>query len=155
MRKALASLTVAALAFTAAPSFANETRVETRTGLVWDSHGSTPTAGAAIGYDVDLGDKFFVGIEGSADKQLEHGTRVSWGAGGRAGVKVTPDTKLYAASTWQSKPCATCNSAVGVGGGVQQSLNRNFYAKAEYKHLLVGDNTPDSDVGLVGVGIKF
>jgi len=23
------------------------------------------------------------------------------------------------------------------------------------KHLLIGDNTPDADVGLIGLGVKF
>lgn len=155
MRIALVSLAAAAAAAAATPAMANEARVEARTGIVWNGNDSEATAGVAVGYDYDLGDKAFVGIEGSADKLLTDNTRVSWGAGGRAGFKVTPDTKLYATANWQSKPCRYCNSAVGVGGGVQQSLNDRFYAKAEYKHELIGDNTPDADVGLVGVGVKF
>ncbi|MGH6745397.1 outer membrane protein with beta-barrel domain [Novosphingobium sp. PhB57] len=155
MRIALVSLAAVAAVAAASPAFANEARVEARTGVIWDGSDSDAVAGVAAGYDYDLGEKFFVGVEGSADKVLTDNTRVSWGVGGRAGVKVTPSTKLYAASTWQSKFTKYGNSAVGVGGGLQQDLNDKFYGKVEYKHLLVGDNTPDADVGLVGVGMKF
>jgi opacity protein-like surface antigen len=155
MRIALVSLAAVAAVAAASPAFANEARVEARTGVIWDGSDSDALAGVAAGYDYDLGEKFFVGVEGSADKVLTDNTRVSWGVGGRAGVKVTPSTKLYAASTWQSKFTKYGNSAVGVGGGLQQDLNDKFYGKVEYKHLLVGDNTPDADVGLVGVGMKF
>ena len=154
MRIALVSLAAVAAAV-ATPALANEARVEARTGIIWDGSDSEAVAGVAVGYDYDLGSKFFVGVEGSADKILTSDTRVSWGVGGRAGFKVTPTTKLYANSTWQSKFSKYGNSAVAVGGGVEQALDNRFYAKAEYKHLLVGDNTPDADVGLVGVGVKF
>ncbi|WP_395327153.1 outer membrane beta-barrel protein [Novosphingobium sp. BL-8H] len=154
MRIALVSLAAVAAAV-ATPALANEARVEARTGIIWDGSDSEAIAGVAVGYDYDLGNKFFAGVEGSADKVLTSDTRVSWGAGGRVGYKVTPTTKLYANSTWQSKFSKYGNSAVAVGGGVEQGLNDRFYAKAEYKHLLVGDNTPDADVGLVGVGVKF
>lgn len=155
MRIALVSLAAVAAVAAATPAFANEARVEARTGIVWNGSDSEATAGVAAGYDYDLGDKFFVGVEASADKILADNYRVSWGVGGRAGFKVTPTTKLYANSTWQSKYSKYGNSAVAVGGGVEQGLNDRFYAKAEYKHLLIGDNTPDADVGLVGVGVKF
>lgn len=155
MRIALVSLAAIAAAAVATPALANEARVEARTGIIWDGSDSEAVAGVAVGYDYDLGSKFFVGVEGSADKVLTSDTRVSWGAGGRVGYKITPTTKLYANSTWQSKFAKYGNSAVAVGGGVEQALDNRFYAKAEYKHLLVGDNTPDADVGLVGVGVKF
>ncbi|MFC0684756.1 outer membrane protein [Novosphingobium clariflavum] len=155
MRIALVSLAAVAAAAVATPALANEARVEARTGIIWDGSDSEAVAGVAVGYDYDLGSKFFVGVEGSADKVLTSDTRVSWGAGGRIGYKITPTTKLYANSTWQSKFAKYGNSAVAVGGGVEQALDSRFYAKAEYKHLLVGDNTPDADVGLLGVGVKF
>ncbi|CDO37701.1 MULTISPECIES: outer membrane protein [Novosphingobium] len=155
MRIALVSLAAVAAAAAATPAMANEARIEARTGLIWNGSDSDAVAGVAAGYDYDLGDKLFVGIEGSADKVLADDTRVSWGAGGRAGFKVLPGSKLYAAANWQSKFCRTCNSAVGVGGGWQQDLGQKVYAKVEYKHLLVGDNTPDADLGLIGVGVKF
>ncbi|MEJ2411110.1 MAG: outer membrane beta-barrel protein [Novosphingobium sp.] len=155
MRIALVSLAALAAAAAATPALANEARVEARGGVIWDGSHSDAVAGIAGGYDYDLGDTFFVGVQGSADKVLASNTRVSWGVGGRVGAKVLPGTKLYAVADWQSKYCRHCNSAVGVGGGVQQDVGSRYFVKAEYQHLLVGDNTPDADLGLVGVGVKF
>lgn len=145
----LASLAVAS------PALANEARVEARGGVIWDQGQSEAIAGVAAGYDWDLGSTTFVGVEASADKILTDNTRVSWGAGGRIGVKVLPGTKAYALADWESKNTRYGNSAVGVGGGVQQDVGSRYYLKAEYQHLLIGDNTPDADRGLVGVGVKF
>ncbi|WP_226636025.1 outer membrane protein [Novosphingobium profundi] len=155
MRIALVSLAAAAVAAVATPAMADEIRVEGRTGIIWNDSGDEAIAGVAAGYDYDLTKNVFIGVEGSADKILTDHTRVAWGAGGRAGVKLFEGTKIFGSAAWQSKPCRYCNSSVNLGGGVQQSLNKNFYAKAEYKHMLIGDNTPDADVGLVGVGVKF
>lgn len=155
MRIALVSLAAVAAVAVTTPALANEARVEARGGVIWDGSDSEATAGVAAGYDYDLGSKLFVGVQASADKVLTSGTRVSWGLGGRIGAKVLPATKLYAVADWESKPCRYCNSAVGVGGGVQQDLGQRYYVKAEYQHLLIGDNTPDADLGLVGVGVKF
>ncbi len=155
MRIALVSLAAVATLAAAAPAMANEGRVEARGGVIWNNSDTEATASVAAGYDYDLGDKLFVGVQGSADKILAGGTRVSWGAGGRVGVKVRPGTKAYALADWQSKNTRYGNSAVGVGGGLQQDVGSRYYLKAEYQHLLVGDNTPDADRGLVGVGVKF
>ncbi|MCJ2177058.1 hypothetical protein [Novosphingobium album (ex Hu et al. 2023)] len=155
MRIAIVSLAAAAAAVLATPALANETRVETRGGVIWNNGDTEAIAGIAAGYDYDLGDKFFAGVQGSADKVLTSNTRVTWGVGGRVGAKVLPTTKAYALASWQSKSCRYCNSAVGVGGGLQQDLGSRYFVKAEYQHLLVGDNTPDADLGLVGLGVKF
>ena len=89
MRIALVSLAAVAAAAVATPALANEARVEARTGIIWDGSDSEAVAGVAVGYDYDLGSKFFVGVEGSADKVLTSDTRVSWGAGGRIGYKLS------------------------------------------------------------------
>ncbi|PNU04628.1 outer membrane beta-barrel protein [Novosphingobium guangzhouense] len=155
MRIALVSLAAVAAVAAATPALANEVRVEARGGVIWDGSDSEATVGGAIGYDYDLAPGLFVGVQGSADKILTDNTRVSWGAGGRIGIEPRDGTKVYALADWQSKNCKYCNSAVGVGGGVQQDVGSRYYVKAEYQHLLVGDNTPDADRGLVGVGVKF
>lgn len=155
MRIALVSLAAVAAAAAATPALANEARIEARTGVIWNGSDSDAVAGIAAGYDYDLGSTLFVGVQGSADKILAHDNRVSWGLGGRIGAKVLPETKLYAVADWQSKNCSHCNSAVGVGAGVQQGIGSRYFVKAEYQHLLIGDSTPDADLGLVGVGVKF
>ncbi|WP_260923779.1 outer membrane protein [Novosphingobium sp. 9] len=156
MRIALVSLAAVAAVAAATPAFADEARIGATTGVIWDAHNSDATAGVEAGYDYDLGNTgAFIGVEGSATKVLASNNRVSWGAGGRIGFKVLPQSKLYAMSEWQSKNCKYCNSAVAVGAGWQQNFTNRYYGKVEYQHLLIGDNTPDADVGLVGVGVKF
>ncbi|SFG24670.1 hypothetical protein SAMN05518801_11212 [Novosphingobium sp. CF614] len=155
MRIAILSLAAAAGAVLATPALANEVRVETRGGVVWN-HGDTEAiAGVAGGYDFDLGDKLFAGVDVSADKLLTSDTRVSWGLGGRVGVKTGTGGKLYALSDYQTKFCSTCNESVAVGGGFQQDIGQKLYGKLEYRHYVVGDNTPDADGVLAGVGLKF
>lgn len=155
MRIALVSFAAVAAMAAATPALANEVRVEARGGVIWDGSDSEATAGVAAGYDYDLAPGLFVGVQGSADKVLAHDTRVSWGAGGRIGIEPLAGTKIYALADWESKNTRYGNSAVGVGGGVQKDVGSRYYVKAEYQHLLVGDNTPDADRGLVGVGVKF
>lgn len=154
MRIAILSLAAAASAALATPAFANEARVETRGGVVWNRGDTEATAGVAAGYDFDLGSRAFAGVDVSADKLLTSGTRVSWGFGGRAGLK-TGSGKLYALSDYQTKNCATCSESVAVGGGYQQDFGQKLYGKLEYRHNIIGDNQPDTDGVLAGVGMKF
>lgn len=144
----LASLAVAS------PALANEARIEARGGVVWDSNDSEATAGVAVGYDWDLGANTFVGLETSADKILTSNQRVTFGIGGRVGFKTSPDGKLYAVSTYQTKNCKYCEEFVSLGAGYQHNLGNNLYGKVEYRHNFV-DNSSDYDAALVGVGVKF
>lgn len=144
----LASLAVAS------PALANEARVEARAGIVWDSNDSEATAGIAAGYDWDLGSNAFVGLETSADKILTDHQRVTFGIGGRVGVKTSPDGKLYAVSTYQSKNCKYCDEYFTLGAGYQHNLGNNLYGKIEYRHNFI-ENISDYDSALVGLGVKF
>ena len=144
----LASLAVAS------PALANEARIEARGGVVWDSNNSDATAGVALGYDWDLGGNTFVGLETSADKILTDNTRVTFGFGGRVGVKVSPDAKLYAVSTYQTKNYKYGEDSVTLGAGYQHSFGDQFYGKVEYRHHFV-ENVSDYDAALVGLGVRF
>jgi outer membrane immunogenic protein len=79
--------------------------------------GSDGIAGGIVaGYNIPLGDRFIIGIEGSgrysdasghtsvsdttSDSRIEQGQRWSWGVTGRAGVLVSPRTLLYASGGW-------------------------------------------------------
>jgi outer membrane immunogenic protein len=152
MRKILVSL-AASLAI-ASPALANEARVEARGGVVFGSGDEEAIAGIAAGYDYDLGSKAFVGAEVSADKVLEGGTRVTFGLGGRAGVKLAEAGKLYVAGSWQSKPCSFCDDFWSAGAGYQHNFGTNLYGKVEYRHFIV-DNANDPDAVLVGLGARF
>jgi outer membrane immunogenic protein len=144
----LASLAVAS------PALANEARLEARGGVVWDGSNSDATAGVAAGYDWDLGGNTFAGLETSADKILTDGTRVTFGFGGRLGVKTSPAGKAYAVSTYQTKNCRYCEDSVTLGAGYQHDLGNKLYGKVEYRHHFV-ENISDYDAALVGLGVKF
>lgn len=155
MRKICTPILVTLLAVAAGtPALANEARVEARGGVVFGNGDEEAIAGVAAGYDFDLGDKFFAGPEVSADKILVDGTRVSFGLGGRAGVKVSERGKLYALATWQSKPCGACDDFWTAGAGYQHSFGSRFYGKVEYRHFFT-DGGGDADAVLAGVGLRF
>ena len=64
----LVILPLIALAAAATPALANEARVEARGGVIWDGGVTEDVWGIAAGYDWDLGEKTFVGLEVSGDK---------------------------------------------------------------------------------------
>lgn len=143
-----------ALALSAAPAMANEARVEARAGVVWAHGESEAIGGVAAGYDFDLGSSAFVGVEASADKILTSGTRFSFGLGGRVGAKIGDAGKLYAVSTYQTKPCRFCEDSVSLGAGYQHSFGEKLYAKIEYRRYF-SDDSVDLNAVAVGLGAKF
>jgi opacity protein-like surface antigen len=157
MRKVLLSL-AAALACSGAlatPVLANEGRIEGRGGVIWDQGDSHAIAGVAAGYDFDLGTSAFAGPEVSADKILTDNTRVSFGFGGRAGVKTSEAGKLYAVGSYQTKPCRTCEHSWSAGAGYQHSFGSNLYGKVEYRHYFADNGVSDPDAVAAGLGVKF
>ncbi|QZP06866.1 YfaZ family protein [Caenibius sp. WL] len=158
MRKGLlsaAAIALAATTFAAAPAMANEARVEARGGVIWNGSDSEAIAGVAAGYDVDVGQKTFVGVEVSGDKILTDHTRVSFGASARAGAKLGEAGKLYAVGGYATKPCRFCEDSFNLGAGYQHNFGRNFYGKVEYRHNFIGDGVKDNDVAGVGLGVRF
>lgn len=154
MRKILVPC-AAIMAALATPALANEGRIEAHTGVVWDGSDNDATAGVTVGYDWDMGGSGFVGLETSADKILASNQRVSWGVGGRAGVKMAEAGKLYAVASYQTKPCRYCEDSVSVGAGYQHNFGDKLYGKVEYRHYLVDNGVPDYDGAVVGLGMRF
>lgn len=151
----LSVLISAFLALCATPALARETYVEATGGMIWNREDSNAVTAVTVGHDIDLSERFFVGVEGFAEEVLADHTRVVWGVGGRVGARVMLRSKLYAAVNWQSKDCRECGSAAGVGTGWEQDLSEKIYAKVEYKRLLIGNGEPDSNIVAVGLGYKF
>ena len=154
MRNVLIPL-VAVAAATASPALANEGRIEGHGGVVWNSDDSKATAGATVGYDWDVGSAGFVGLETSADKILESNQRVSFGVGGRAGIKAGEAGKLYAVTSYQTKNCKGCEEEVTGGVGYQHNFGDKLYGKVEYRHHFVGNGVTDYDGAVAGVGMRF
>ena len=152
MRKIAFSLGVLAAAV-AAPAQANdggEARIEARGGIAWANGDSEANAGVAAGYDFDLGDSAFAGVEVSGDKILADGTSVVLGTTARVGFKVGEDGKLYATGGYSFGEGEDVPHA---GAGYQHALGESLYVKAEYRHFF--SDFQDVDTVAVGLGFRF
>ena len=155
MRKILLAMgAIGASLAIAAPAHANEARIEARGGVFWGYGDSEGTAGVAVGYDFDLGQSAFAGVEASGDKILVDGTKVAFGLSGRLGLKAGEATKVYGLGGYTTEPFDGGEDSWHAGAGVQQKLGSAFYIKAEYRHFFV-NNWDDADAVVGGVGLTF
>lgn len=153
MRKILIAL--AATMAVATPALANEARVEARGGVIWDGGTTEDFWGMAAGYDFDLGEKAFAGLEVSGDKIGSTGTKVAFGLTGRLGAKVSEKGKLFVDGGYTTEPCDLCEDSLHAGAGYEQGFGSNLYGKVAYRHYFVGNGVSDSDAVTVGLGFKF
>ncbi len=145
------SIAVAAVAAIAAtPAFAGEARVEARGGIVWAAGDEEAVAGAAAGYDFDLGQegKTFVGVEGSVDKILADGTDVVFGLTARVGAHTSANGKFYIAGGYSFND----GDAWHLGAGYQHKVSNNVYLKAEYRRFF---EAVDVNSAVLGLGVTF
>lgn len=147
MKKYTALIAAAAALVVAAPAAANEARGEARSGIAWAAGEEEMLVGVAFGYDFDLGDSAFVGVEGSADKLLVDGADVVWGGTVRAGAKLG-EGKLYVAGGYSISDV----EAFHLGAGYQHKIGPNSYLKAEYRRFF---DVIDVNVVAAGVGVTF
>ncbi|MFN9578910.1 MAG: hypothetical protein ACK56H_02320 [Novosphingobium sp.] len=153
MRKILIAL--AATAAFASPALANEARVEARGGVIWSDGDTQDFWGMAAGYDFDLGEKAFAGLEVSGDTMGTSGTKGAFGVTGRLGAKVSEKGKLFVDGGYTTEPCDLCEDSRHLGAGYEQGFGNNLYGKVAYRHYFVGNGFSDSDAVTVGLGIKF
>lgn len=150
MRKMIiAAATIATLSST--PAFAEtagEGRVEARGGIAWAGGEEEAIAGIAAGYDFDLGETAFFGVEASADKILASDTEVVFGATARVGIKAGENGKFYVNGGYSFND----SDAFHAGAGYQHKLGKNVYAKVEYRRFF---DTVDINTAAVGVGFAF
>jgi outer membrane immunogenic protein len=149
-RFALGVAVVAAMM--AAPACAEgEARVEARGGIAWASGDSYGFAGVGGGYDVDLGERAFIGFDLGADKVLASGTDVFVSVGGRFGARVGDEGRLYVGG---GAGFCCGGSDPYAGAGYQHDFGRNLYGKIEYRHSFA-DVGPDVNFIGVGLGVRF
>ena len=148
MKFQIALLAAAGALLAATPAAANEGRAEVRGGIAWANGSEEAVAGAAVGYDFDLGTGAFAGIEASADKILQGGADVVFGATARAGAKLGSG-KLFAAGGYSF---GEGPDAWHLGGGYEHNISQNVYLKAEYRHFF---DAVDVNVVAAGVGVRF
>ena len=149
MKFQVALIAAAAALVAATPAAANEGRAEVRGGIAWAGGDEEAVAGAALGYDFDLGTGAFVGIEGSADKVLVDGANVVFGATARAGAKLGAG-KLFAAGGYSF---GEGEDNFHLGGGYEHKVTSNVYVKVEYRHFF--SDFVDANVVAAGVGLAF
>lgn len=154
MRKFIISAALVSAAF-ATQASANEARIEARGGVVFANGSSEAVAGAAAGYDFDLGDKGFVGVEVSGDKIIEDNTRISLGLSARAGMKIGERAKLYAVGGYQTKPCQFCEESWSAGAGLEVPFGKKLYGKVEYRHYFLDQGFSDYNSVVAGLGVRF
>ncbi len=153
MRKVLLPL-LASLAI-ATPALANEARVEARGGVIWSNGASQDVWGAAAGYDFDLGDTLFAGVEVSGDKIGTSGTKVAFGGSGRLGIKAGESTRLFAAGGYSTESCDLCDGTWHAGAGIEQNITSTVYLKGEYRHYFANNVVTSADAVVGGVGMRF
>jgi outer membrane immunogenic protein len=151
MRK-LAYVAAIAAMTTAVPAYASgEGRVEARGGIAFAGGQEEAFIGGAAGYDFDLGDKAFVGVEAGLDKVLQGGSDVFFTAAARLGVKAGEKAKIYALGGYG---IAGSQDDPFVGGGVQFNLGAKAYGKVEYRRV-ISKGLRDVNLAGVGFGIRF
>jgi outer membrane immunogenic protein len=151
MRK-LAYVAAIAAMTAAVPAYASgEGRVEARGGIAFAGGQEEAFIGGAAGYDFDLGDKAFVGVEAGLDKVLQGGSDVFFTAAARLGVKAGEKAKIYALGGYG---IAGSQDDPFVGGGVQFNLGAKAYGKVEYRRV-ISKGFRDVNLAGVGFGIRF
>jgi outer membrane immunogenic protein len=144
------ALIALAAAFATSPAYAaGEGRIEARGGIAWSGGDSEAIAGVAAGYDFDLGDSAFAGVEGSADKLLAGGTDVLFGVSGRVGAKVGGAGRAYVLAGYSFGD----GDAAHVAAGYQHNFGNKLYGKIEYRRFLL--DGADINTAGVGLGVKF
>ena len=149
MKKMFAIVAVAA-ALSAVPAAAatGEGRVEARGSYGWAKGGVDDFfGGVAAGYDVNLGEKAFIGPEVSYDTNFDGADLLN--LGGRVGAKVGENGKFYVGAGYEVADA----DAFNLGAGYQHSFTKNVYGKVEYRHFFL--NGTDFNAAGVGLGVKF
>lgn len=146
------AITAAILAaFASTPAMAEgEARVEIRGGIAFAGGAEEAFLGVGAGYDFDLGETAFIGLDVGADKVLVGGAKVLWSVGGRLGANVSEEGKLYALGGI-GFCCGT--SEPYIGAGYQHDVSEKVYLKAEYRRVLASGI--DGNYAGVGVGVNF
>lgn len=149
MRTKFAAIVAVAAAVAAVPAQATEGRMEVRAGGVSILSTEKAFVGAATGYDFDLAEGVFGGVEVSADQTLTDGADVQFGFSARLGTNIGENGRAYAIGGYSIGNY----NAPQVGAGYQQNLSDTVYVKAEYRHLF--DGFADADIVGVGLGLRF
>jgi outer membrane immunogenic protein len=203
MRKSILTLATMTCLMTANTAFAQEAektpaqsfagpRIEATIGLdkssddrFLDNGVTGMRAGGAIGYDIAIGKRVTLGVEGGIGWMVAGNAEVGpfpptvpdnykYSAGrdidvsGRLGYALSPKTLIYGKAGWASQSHHVETSSgqsynwksdgLRLGAGLEQKLTSNIYAKAEYRYTRYEDNgidKKDRHQLLTGIGVRF
>lgn len=154
MRKIALVLAAAGAATIATPAAAEgEVRAEVRGGVIWAFDESEATLGAAVGYDFDLGETAFAGVELSGDKVLVDGSDVAFGTTARLGARLGDNGKLFAAGGYTFGLDDDSGDAWNLGAGYHHKLGQSLYVGTEYRHYF--SDFADADALNLVIGTTF
>lgn len=141
---------LAALGLLAAPIAANAQELSIEGTVGTDFEGDV-SYGLGAGLDFDLSDSIIVGVETSVEDFMDDNDPALFYGGARLGAYATDSTLLYV-----NGGVAFINDETGyrLGGGVEQDLTKNVYAKLAYDYTDFG-NDVDGHGGTIGIGLRF
>lgn len=133
-------------------------RVELNAGLddVRNAHEiQNVNYGAALGYDLGLGDRVTLGVEGTAQNFLDSEGR-EFGAGARLGLAVTPNVLAFGRAGYTTVDLDHGVNAEGLtlGGGLNFAITNHAYAGVEYRYTNF-EHGVGRHGALLGVGLRF
>jgi opacity protein-like surface antigen len=150
MKKFVISLAIISALFSTPAMAESEGRIEIRGGLATGGGIEEVFLGGATGFDFDLGEKAFAGLDLGADKVLIGGAKVLWSVGARAGIKTDDKSKLFVTGGF-GFCCGESDPYAGLG--FQRDVAENVYLKTEYRRGF--HEGSDSNFFGVGVGVNF
>jgi len=148
----LTALLFVAGGLVATPALANEGRAEVRGGVLFTPGDDEEIVGLALGYDFDLADTMFVGLEVSGDHILASGSGVTFGGSARIGTSLGESARIFATGGY-SNSCDDCVDSYTGGVGAEYNLSEDVYLKAEYRHFFTTEGVEDFDAVVIGIGI--
>lgn len=147
MRYLSMAAAAAVCAFISTPALANEARVEVRGGIAWVAGASTESIGLSLGYDADISESFFAGIEAVADTDFDISDPVL-GVNARLGAKVGENGKAFVTAGYAYDTWSEFDDAV-VGAGYQHNVGTNALLSIQYQRYV------DLDINRATVGLGF
>lgn len=136
----------------ASPAYADEAHIELTIGVIDEGAEKEAVLAFAAGYDWDLSEKVYVGVEGSLEKVLADDTDLGVSVSGRLGLHATDTTKTnltggFVFEKGEDRPF--------IGAGIEQEVNENGLYVVVFYHHLFGDEHHDADVLALGLGWEF
>jgi outer membrane immunogenic protein len=159
MKKFLIIGAAAASLFAASPSFAEGVNADVHVGI----SGGKPVGqkadllyGVGVGYDFDLGSKFFAGPQVGFDEESDLAFGIinvnNKAAVLRLGYNIDQKAKVYLLGGYTN---FLSNDGIRAGIGFEHAIGSKYFVKAEFRHNRFRVPGWQTNQGLIGVGAHF